>query len=321
MQILCDPDEAIMVLSTSSNLRSRELMTTFESPVQLLGASSHGVVIARVRQSVLGACNQTTGVAGGATADVFAYVYTEPDTMDQVCWFSRDVNACYQRTLAIACDPVTKLAHIDVYIVDATFDPRNEVDNPRVGRCLPVAADPVKRAVVASKTYNCAGTNIEVALPTVASATSTLPSPDSSARTTGELEIEMQADVMTSFCGSNSGVRCNANAGLYCVKSHGATCLIEQDTDLPPVGYCVKMGKTCTTSSDCNMSGGEWCNPYFRKCSPSLSEGECCFGLNENECGLNSVCGLDTTDITKNYLMAPDFRCKKGTCPLGWDCL
>jgi len=281
----------------STGVRKRSLKKTEISPVQVIQSEVGGVAVVKLRQSLVGECDEATGVATGEVAKIFAYVFVDPDTQEPTCMLKREVDACYRRTLAIACDSETNTATIEAYVLDEDFNPiRNQVDNPRVGRCLPGQLDPLKRAIRITQTYECS-------LPVV-----------------DRGEPGTQPDEIKALCGTNYGMGCETDRGYYCVQNHGATCWFDQDVDLPPMGTCTKMGKDCTSSSECDTQGGEWCNSHFLKCAPTLAVGECCFGYYEDECGLDKVCGVDIRDLEQNYIV-PNYRCAQGPCPKGWLCL
>jgi len=156
-QILATPLSSSAETEQSS-LRGRDLQVSVidNPPIKVLEPNSGGVIAARVRQSLVGTCDTETNVATGEVAKIFAYIYIDPDTMEETCKLTRQVDACFRKTIPIACDPETNIATLELYVIDETFHPtEGAVPNPKIGRCMPGRRDPLVRSISSVESYDC----------------------------------------------------------------------------------------------------------------------------------------------------------------------
>jgi len=90
------------------------------------------------------------------TVQVMFATYMHPETLEPACGaFKRNADACFSKPVWIGCDPVTKIASIDVYYRDETFDLTMTTDNPKIGRCKAGRGDIIKRAIKYTATFDC----------------------------------------------------------------------------------------------------------------------------------------------------------------------
>jgi hypothetical protein len=76
------------------------------------------------------------GVQDQDTAHHFFFVFTDPDSGELVCDYNTDADACFQKTVTIACDADTNQASVELFIRDETYSGQEKVDNPKIGICL-----------------------------------------------------------------------------------------------------------------------------------------------------------------------------------------
>ena len=110
-------------------------------------------VTVNIRQTLVGSPTSLTDLA-----DDFFWVYSCPEEMKPACELYKSVDGCFEKNQTVACDPVTKIATIDLYTRDNTFSKRDSVPNPRVGKCLGKAKI-LERTKRECYTFSCMSTN------------------------------------------------------------------------------------------------------------------------------------------------------------------
>jgi hypothetical protein len=91
-------------------------------------------------------------------ADLLFATWLDPDTLEETCSiFKSNVDACFQDTVVIGCDPATNTATVKVYKKDETFVPAQDykVPNLKLGNCSLGKHKKGRTSILVTETFPC----------------------------------------------------------------------------------------------------------------------------------------------------------------------
>lgn len=288
--------------------------------------SGEGVHVVTIAQTMIGVCNDADP-ATVESADVFMATWLDPDTLEETCGFKKwGVNACFQETVTIGCDPETHTATVNVYVKDAaTFSPpwKFVVDNPLIGNCRFGYRDKANKIVHITETFPC--------LPDAGPGGPATCGEDYDECLDGTYcNQTMEGYECKSYVPAGSRCAgytvmggqnvCDPTANLFC-KPSGEECFI------PDIGgTCTILGGDCSMDKDCNIEGLDrrdsaispyWCDQNISKCKKRLPLESCC-NPDQDQCEPGLECkkgGKDPTVEFQDYLSSFNVcRYQAGTC-------
>lgn len=124
-------------------------------PMISLLETTEKTVTVKVRQSFIG---DPDNCKLSQKASFLFMVYKHWRFFDERCTLERHVDACYEKTIVLPCDPLTSKATIDVYVAldrSGTLKGKDAIENPFVGRCFPQDRESIPRSIKYSETYEC----------------------------------------------------------------------------------------------------------------------------------------------------------------------
>ena len=285
----------------------RQNMTPHPSQRALEGAgkaiiqlhSGEGVHVVTIAQSFFGTPGECEeGIEN--QAELFFAIYRDPDTSEPICGIlERDLGACFQKTVAIGCNPETNTATIDLYIRDEAFKPGYQfiVDNPTIEPCRAGTSDKMRRTIIVSETFDC------------------IPARNPATGTCSETHNEC---VTGTFCdySETSGYQCKryAPVGGVCggfrppgqaaqCNPNQAFCFNKDVCQIPDLtGVCVSYLGPCSSDPDCGTNA--YCDKSISQCKPKLAEGDCCDQL-DDKCGEGTYCNLYVDEGPRCRAYAP----------------
>jgi len=256
----------------------------------------------RVIQSEFGNLNTCSDPSPEETARLMFATFLDPVTLHPSCGaFKRNADACYSKTLWIGCDPKTKIATIDVYIRDESYDNSMTTDNPQIGRCGFRSGELIKRAKKFTQTFDCRCSD------------SIDECPEGTYCTYSPRGYECKPYAkLGSYCGLNF------EEGLVLCKPGKAFCFNAiwcYYWDSP--GICIAYMGECKSDSDCRDPSRMYCDQSEGKCKHRLKLDDCCFPK-EDLCSKGLVCitknGVDICQQSDVSIVQPLEICNNQVC-------
>ena len=258
-------------------LKGAGAITQLESGVE--------VQIVRIGQTFFG----TPGVCEDtkqAQADLIFATFLDPNTLEPTCGlFERNVGGCFEKTLAIGCDPQTKIASIDLYVRDSSIPGSDRTDNPDIGKCRVGNKGFIRRAYKINSIFDCK------------------PNGYGGPGTCSASHNECSAGTYCNFSelvgyGCKTYVPVGASCGGYTLPGeesqcnpNEAFCFYKEVCEIPDIpGVCVAFLGNCQSDDDCAKNN--YCDKDLAKCKPKLVEGDCC-SLENNLCASGFYCKAD----------------------------
>jgi len=263
-------------------------LQTSSSPVTLISADETTVTV-YIRQTAFGSTRKCTGrLDASQTAALYFWVYKDGLTQTPFCTLNKNVNACFETTQTIACDPVTHNAIIDLYIKDETYTTMDTVVNPKVGSCYGTNAK-ITGTKKQTFTFACAKP-----APVTRACESDTDCPAGSWCSPGTYYYDPKMCKPYATPGNSCGgltapgleSKCNP-LSAYCDNLYWCTGLTDYG------GNCRAFGNVCQTDSDCQST--EYCDTSFGKCKKRYQSGECCGA--SKPCLLGLTCGQIEMDF------------------------
>jgi len=272
--------------SCEGRLKQSRALQTSSSPVTLISADETTVTV-NIRQTAFGSTSKCTGrLDVSQTAAIYFWVYKDGLTQTPSCPLNKNVNACFETTQIIACDPVTHDATIDLYIKDETYTTMDLVINPKVGSCYGTKP---KIGGTKKQTFT-----FECAAPVTGACESDTDCPAGSWCSPGAYYYDPMMCKPYATPGDSCGgltapgmeSKCDPSSA-YCDDLYWCTGLADYG------GTCRAFGNVCQTDTDCQST--EYCDTSFGKCKQRYQSGECCGA--SKPCLLGLTCGQIEMDF------------------------
>jgi len=244
-------------------------------PIELIKVQNMKAKV-RVIQSFFGDPDRCSNPSPEDTVQLMFATFLDPSTHEPRCGaFKRNADACFSKTLWIVCDPKTKIATIDIYVRDESFDKTMMTDNPQIGRCEFGSGEFINHAIKLTEEYDC---NPPEGLDKCPEGTYYISDWKG-------YKCEPYAK-LGSYCESYSPVRkyqrrCNPKEA-YCY--HPADCNLGDS-----LGKCFAYMGECKSDSDCSDPSRMYCDRSEGKCKARLKRGFCC-EPKKDQCSKGLVC-------------------------------